>query len=494
MTAGTIDVINRSRTKIVATIGPACEEKPQLADLVRAGVDVFRINMAHSGIEDAERKFQTVREVGREFDMPVGVLVDLAGPKIRLGQLPGDEIHCNAGETFTLERDEVCDAGKLSATYDRLIDELAPGDTLMLADGTVSMQVEEVSADEAQLRVVQPGTLRSRQGINLPGVKLSVPTLGEDDVRHAQWAAQAPADFIGLSFVRSPDDVRQLKQLIEKQDSPAQAIAKIEKREALEQLEEIVRESDGIMVARGDLGVEIDVAEMPIKQKQIIGVARQYQRPVIIATQMLDSMQHARRPTRAEATDVANAVIDGCDACMLSGETAVGQYPREAVAMMNRITFATERGLRVRDSVGPRKDSARGLHRISSSVVEGAGLIARQLEAKLIVVASHSGATALGFASQRNLIPTVGVSDQETTLRRMCLYFGVVPLGGMDARDVQTLMRQIDQWGLQSGCLSTGDQVVIVAGSRLTAGVHDMLVVHEVESRGFAPRTGRAEE
>ncbi|MFM9058313.1 MAG: pyruvate kinase, partial [Planctomycetaceae bacterium] len=332
------------RTKIVATVGPACRDEAVLAGLVEAGVDVFRLNMAHGSIPEHQETLDRVRRVADAAGRPVGVLVDLAGPKIRLGELPGGAVECVEGATVRFVRGtESPDPASFTVTYAPLLDELAVGDSVMLADGTVSLVVEERSAAEARCRVVQGGVIRSRQGVNLPGVKLSVASMSDADWKHAEWAAAAGADFVGLSFVRSAVEVRLLKELLRTRGSRARVVAKIEKREAVDDLDGIVAAADVVMVARGDLGVEIDVAGMPMVQKRVIRTCQRYQKPVIVATQMLDSMQHARRPTRAETTDVANAILDGADACMLSGETAIGEHPRLVVEMMRRIARETER-------------------------------------------------------------------------------------------------------------------------------------------------------
>ncbi len=478
------DFRESARTKIVATVGPACQDEDRLAELVEAGADVFRLNMAHGSPAVHTETVEKIRRVSERLDQPIAVLVDLAGPKIRLGELPGGKIECQLGEHYDFVRGEESTATELSSTYESLVDEVNVGDTLMLADGTVSMRVLEKQPDRLHCEVVQRGTIRSRQGINLPGVRLSVPTMSKDDIQHAMWAAQAGADFVSLSFVRSPDDVRQLRELLRAYGSKANVIAKIEKFEALERLEEIVDAADAVMVARGDLGVEIDVARMPMEQKRIIATCRRYQRPVIIATQMLDSMHHSPRPTRAEATDVANAILDGGDACMLSGETAIGEFPREAVEMMHRIALATEAQLKNYPPPAKAEHAVRGLHEITQSVVNGASAIAQGLKAKLLVVASRTGATALAVSNQRSFVPTVGVSDSETTLRRMCLYWGVTPLRGIQGRNVEQLMKHADEWGYRCGCLKKGDRIVLVGGSHLTAGVHDILVVHEVDGEG----------
>jgi pyruvate kinase len=369
----------------------------------------------------------------------------------------------------------------------------------MLADGTISLVVEERSAAEARCRVVQGGLIRSRQGVNLPGVKLSVAAMSAADWQHAEWAAAAGADFVSLSFVRSAVEVKLLKELLRTRGSKARVVAKIEKREAIDNLDSIVDAADAVMVARGDLGVEIDVASMPMMQKQIIRACQRYQKPVIVATQMLDSMQHSRRPTRAETTDVANAILDGADACMLSGETAIGEHPRLVVEMMRRIASATEKQYlqdrkqflegslgrgRAAVSAGeflpPPEFLVDGLHPITQAVVDGASRIAAELDAKLVVVASKSGLTAIARSKRRGAVPTVGVSDDPATLRQMSLYWGVTPLAAVEGGDINRLLEHVTAWGLREGRLQRGDRILLVAGIGFGTGGHNMALVHEV--------------
>lgn len=471
-----------ARTKIVATIGPACREPSALRDLVCSGVDVFRLNMAHADLSEHEESLRRIRAVSEELGRPIGVLIDLAGPKIRLGELPGDMMELHEGQQISFVRGEgPAEHDKFTSTYERLVDELAPGDRVMLADGTVGLVVEQRTPESACCRVIQPGLIRSRQGINLPGVKLSTPAMSDVDWRHAEWAAEHGIDFVGLSFVRSAKEVQLLKELLRTRKSKAKVVAKIEKQEALDQLESIIDAADCVMVARGDLGVEIDVARMPVVQKEIVACCHRYQKPVIIATQMLDSMQHSRRPTRAEATDVANAILDGADACMLSGETAIGQYPRLAVEMMSRIAEATEAAPAFAAVTTPEPVSLlEGLHPITQAVVHGVTRVAATLKAKLIVVASRSGVTALALSKQRSSVPTLGVSDDPATLRQMCLYWGVTPLAGAPAGDHVALVQHVSDWGRTSGFLAAGDRVILVTGTALGTGGHNIALVHEV--------------
>jgi len=471
-----------SHTKIVATAGPACDRDERLAALIDAGVDVFRLNTAHGNVEEHQRRLEAIRSASRRSGQPVAILVDLAGPKIRLGELPGGQLQCNAGQRLRFIRSGPPKSPhELMTTYEPLVSELAVGDRVMLADGMVSLVVQEVGPGYAECAVVQPGLIRSRQGVNLPGAKLSAPALGERDREMAAWAAKNEADFVGLSFVRSPDDVRELKSLLASHGSPAHVIAKIEKPEALQRLAEIVQAADGLMVARGDLGVEIDIAQIALAQKEIIAACARFHKPVIVATQMLDSMQHSRLPTRAEATDVANAILDGADACMLSGETAIGEYPVEAVEMMHRIALATEPIYRREPRLCGPDFAASGVNPITEAAAHAAERLAGELDAKLVIVASVSGATALSLSKNRIAVPTIGVSSSEATLRRMCLYWGVVPLAGAPVGDSPAVLRYVADWGRTHGYLQSGDRVVLIAGTGLSVSAHNMIVVHQLD-------------
>lgn len=470
-----------ARTKIVATVGPACREVTQLADLIRAGVDVFRVNMAHGGWEQQQQVVQSIRKAATQLKTPTAILVDLGGPKIRLGEIPGGERTFTAGEEVQFVRGEKSnDPKRLTCTYAHLVDELGIGDRIMLADGTVGMLVIDKNPDSILCRVTQPGTVLSRQGVNLPGAKLSAPAMSEIDRENAIWAARAEIDYISLSFVRQAAEVLELKELIKSQGSLARVIAKIEKPEALTHLEEIVQAADGVMVARGDLGVEIDVARTPVEQKRIIAVCNAHFKPVIVATQMLDSMTHSSHPTRAEVTDVANAILDGADACMLSGETAIGDNPTTVVEMMHRIALATEPLLLPRNLPPTEDRTVEGLHRVTEAVVYGMGQIAEVLNARLLVAATHSGATALALSKQRRNIPVLGVTDNAMVLRQMNLYWGVTPIAGAPAHNLGDLINHVEAWGTQEGKLKKGDHLVIVSAISLVAKGHNLLAVHEV--------------
>ena len=394
-----------SRTKTIATIGPACESVQMLTTLIETGVDVFRLNMAHGTRQQHETGIERIREASRIAGRSTGILIDLAGPKIRLGHLCVDPLTVENGQTVSFVPGNVSHSQfELTCSYGPLLQELRPGDAVVLADGLIRLRVLDVNAERANCEVIDGGTFRSRQGVNLPGTKLSIPALGIKDIENAVWACTQNVQFISLSFVRNAAEIRQLRQLLADNNCTADVVAKIEKQEALENLEEIIQEADVIMVARGDLGVEIAIEKTPLAQKQIIRMCSTFRKPVIVATQMLESMHTSKQPTRAEASDVANAILDGADACMLSGETAIGQYPRDAVNMMRRIMLQTEELLKGRSSRVSLLDDLPHNH-VSDSIVFGAAQIARRLDAGLVFIASSTGETARLKSKQRDYIP-----------------------------------------------------------------------------------------
>ena len=475
--------LDRVKTKIIATVGPATESKERLTELINAGVDVFRLNLAHGDRQWHESLIRRIQQTSQQQGRPIAILADLGGPKIRLGPVAGGSVLCNLAETFRLvARPEMVQSpSDLTSSYTSLVEELDAGDLVLLSDGSVSLQVTTKEPEAAICRVVQPGEIRTGCGINLPGVALDVPALTEKDRQDLQWAAAQELDFFGLSFVRRAADVQLLRKELARLKSSAQIVAKIEKPQAVERLDEIIHESDAIMVARGDLGVETDVARIAIVQKQIISRCHQAHIPVITATQMLESMRTSRLPTRAEATDVANAILDGTDALMLSAETAVGQYPVEAVAMMQRIASETERLLDPRKLTQTQKRIPSAVAPVTEALVEASSHIADQLRASLVIVASHSGKTALALSKQRNSTPTLGISDCEPTVRRMCLYWGVIPLHTEHFHDSSGLLNHCVKWAQQRHGLSRGDRVVLIASTHWASTGHDMLVVHEVD-------------
>ncbi|MFN0196396.1 MAG: pyruvate kinase [Planctomycetaceae bacterium] len=476
------------KTKIVATVGPACWERSQLANLLLAGVDVFRLNFAHGEHDRLGDIVSSIRAISRELGRPIGILADLAGPKIRLGQLAGDQLDCAIGDRFEFVRgDESKAPHQLTCTYPSLIDDVRENDLILLADGSVGMRtIEKVDNGNRLICVVeQPGIIRSRQGINLPGVALSTPCLTEKDRKDLIWGLDNEIDYIGLSFVRSANDIRILREQMADHSSKftPHIVAKIEKLEAISDLEQILEETDAVMVARGDLGVEVDLPRVPILQKQIIRLCNRNRVPVITATQMLDSMQQQAMPTRAEVSDVANAILDGSDAVMLSGETAVGKYPIKAVEMMSRIAIEAERLVLVNPEVDHEEEVRHRARQITEAVTLGAGKAAQFIAADLIVVCSHTGKAALAMSKQRLPVPIVALSDLPETARRMCLYWGVTSLESNVVQKPPAELRQfIVDWGLNEKVLLPGSKIVIISGSRWSNENHDMMLVHAVPS------------
>jgi len=496
-----------SRTKIVATVGPASESEEKLAGLIRAGVDVFRINMAHNMPEQAQPVYDRIRKVASEVGFPVAILADLAGPKMRLGAIPGDCYECVTGSSVKFERGETtAEPDSFTSTYAPLVDELRVGDRVMLTDGTVALQVTDKTHDVVTCKVVQGGVVRSRQGINLPGVKLSVKTLQPRDLENAKWAVRAGVDFVGMSFVRSAADVEELRQHLldnrpvgrDASDIP-HIISKIEKPEALENIEAIVVASDGIMVARGDLGVEVDIAQIAVIQKKIIQVCQRRCKPVIVATQMLESMHHQTIPTRAEATDVANAILDGADACMLSGESAVGNHPVQAVQMMHRIAVEAEKLLKQRrkhdiydtvvTSVLQELEESNNLvdldlfvkhvDIVTNAMCDAAAKLADDIDAALLLVSSLTGKTTRNLSKKRYFTMTLGTSTNEFALRRMNLYWGVIPVADLPENPRDRLEHIVDA-GKRESYLKPGDHIVMVNSIIPNSNTRNVLYVHKV--------------
>lgn len=475
------------KTKIVATVGPASASLEKLTQLVLAGVDVFRLNFAHGTYEWFAEVIGWIRQISEKLEQPIGILGDLAGPKIRLGELPPDGVRCRQGAKIEFVRHpEEGRVDQFTCTYENLIDDLRPGDRVLLADGSVSLRVIEQDSKSGRVicEVVQPGLVRSRQGINLPGAVLSTPSVTKKDQQDLQFALDNGLDYIGLSFVRSSDDIRLLKMLIagHPTKTPPWIVAKIEKPEAIADLEKIVIETDAVMVARGDLGVEADIFRVPALQKQIIRLCNEHRTPVITATQMLDSMQKNEIPTRAEASDVFNAVLDGTDAVMLSGETAAGDYPIEAVAMMSRIAREAERMLEPR----PMKSDSRSTNRtrakaITEAVTHGAGTAVTHLNANLIVATTRGGKTAMAISKQRPQVPIMGLTDRPEVARRMCLFWGVTPVQTTAvAAPPRELLEYVEKKGRELNMLDSGSKLVLVGSSDWKLESHDMMLVYVV--------------
>ncbi len=458
------------RTKIVATIGPASSTPEVLRQLVEAGVSVFRLNFSHGTHEEHSAVVSHIRTVSREMGRHVGILQDLCGPKMRLGSIPGDMVECRLGEEFTLVSEPSGrDARELTCSYQRLPDDLKPGETVLFADGTVAMVVIDTAPGRARLTVTLAGRLRSRQGLNLPGSDLAVESLTNKDLLDLDWTARhaADVDLVGLSFVRSAEDVTRLRQELQARGCPARIVVKIEKPQAVQDLETIVGATDAVMVARGDLGVEMEVQHVPSIQKRIIALCNAAHRPVITATQMLNSMEHSSRPTRAEASDVFNAVLDGSDAVMLSGESAVGEYPVETVATMRRICAEAESHLKSNAYV-PRSQSAplTGLvDPMTEAAADAVCLVARRLDAALIVVvAVESGRSALALSNRRPSAPVLALARTEEVARVLSLCWGVHALLLADAGSVEQELSFALSWAKSHGLVRPGQHAVLMRG------------------------------
>jgi pyruvate kinase len=458
------------RTKIVATIGPASRAPEMLRQLLVAGVNVFRLNFSHGTQQEHSAALADIRQLSRECGREVAVLQDLCGPKMRLGPIPGDLVECPLGEEFNLATDRSSDnSHELTCTYRELPNDLKPGEAVLFADGTVAMTVIAVGPGRARLRVTLPGRLRSRQGVNLPGSDLGVQSLTEQDRHDLDWTARQGDDvqFVGLSFARTPEDVAGLRRELTARKCAAKIVVKIEKPQAVRHLEAIVAAADGIMVARGDLGVEMDVQRVPAIQKRVIALCNRNHRPVITATQMLNSMEHSNRPTRAEASDVFNAVLDGTDAVMLSGETAVGEYPIAAVATMRQICAEAEDYLKTNGR--PTRAAAASLaglvHPTTEALVDAACLAAERLQAPLIGVATNFGRTALALSNRRPTATILALTRTEPVARALALCWGVTPVVALERLQAEQELAFAIDWARGRKLVQPGQQVVLLRGA-----------------------------
>jgi pyruvate kinase len=454
------------RTKIVATLGPATSTPERIAGLIRAGMNVARLNFSHGTHAEHAARIAMVRRAAAEAGRHVAILQDLQGPKIRTGPLEnGQPVELVAGQRFVITTEPIVgDAHRVSTTYRALPLDVRPRDRILLSDGLIELVVTGHTDTEVETEVVHGGRLREHQGINLPGVRVSAPAATEKDLADLAFGLEQGVDYVALSFVRRASDVREVKEFIRRAGKQTPVIAKIERPEALDVLPEILAEADGIMVARGDLGVEMPPERVPIVQKQIIAAANQALLPVITATQMLESMIHNPRPTRAEASDVANAIIDGTDAVMLSGETAAGAYPIEAVQMMALIADAVEasytggqHSTTPRWSFAPAQSTPR-------AIAAAACTIANSLPVRFIVVLTQSGASARLVSHYRPEVPILAFCPSEETARRTSLYWGVTPIV-IEARDrLDELEQQIVRMMRETGMVRKGDLIVLSGG------------------------------
>ena len=449
------------RAKIVATFGPAISDIEMTRAVIAAGVDVARMNLSHGSYEVHEQVYANIRQASEEAQKSVGILVDLQGPKIRLGKFAEGKIELVPGATFKITTDDIAgDVNICSTTYKGLPGDVAVGDMLLIDDGRLSLRATAVDKTTVTAEVVYGGPCSNNKGINLPGVAVNVPALSEKDEDDLRWALKLGADMIALSFVRNAKDIIRVHEIMTEEGRFVPVIAKIEKPQAVAALEEIIDAFDGVMVARGDLGVELPLEQVPIVQKRAVELARRWAKPVIVATQMLESMISANRPTRAETSDVANAVLDGADALMLSGETSVGEYPIETIETMAKIIESTEEnGLERIPALGTQP------HTHSGAVVRAALQIAELLGAKYVCVFTESGDTLLRVSRLRSRVPVLAFTPNEEIRRRLSLIWGATTFQVGKATHTDQMIKQVDEIVLASGKCRVGDEVVIVAGS-----------------------------
>jgi pyruvate kinase len=469
------------RAKIVATFGPAISSYPTTLQALEAGVDIARLNMSHGEHAVHEQAYRHIRQAASELGRPVGILADLQGPKIRLGRFAAGPHHLAAGQHFTITVEDIEGSASIcSTTYKGLPADVRPGDTLLIDDGKVALRALEVTETEVLTEVTVAGPVSNNKGINLPGVAVSIPALTGKDEEDLRWALHAGVDMIALSFVRDAADIRRVHEIMDETGQRKPVIAKIEKPQAVEALEEIIDAFDAVMVARGDLGVELPLEQVPLVQKRAVELSRRRAKPVIVATQVLESMITNPTPTRAEASDCANAVIDGADAVMLSGETSVGNYPVQAIGTMARIIEATEdHGLERIPSLGTTPRTHGG------AVARAAVEIAGQLGARCICAFTETGDTARRVSRLRPAQPVFAFTPSPATLNTLALAWGIRPHQVQPVEHTDAMTEQVDQVLRTRGLADVGDLVIIAAGSPPgQAGTTNSLKLHRVGSAG----------
>jgi pyruvate kinase len=472
----------KRRTKIVATLGPASSSPEMVERLLQAGVDLFRLNFSHGSLEDKSSLISTIRAASVKLGREVGILADLQGPKIRTGKMAGEGMQLRKGQEVVITTDAVLGAdGIIPTIYRELPRDVTPGSRILLDDGLLELKVQAIDGEQVRCLVVNGGLLKNNKGINLPGVKVSAPSLTEKDLVDLDFCLGVDIDYIALSFVRTHEDVEQIKRIIYSAGKDIPVVAKIEKPEALRNFNKILKVADAVMVARGDLGVEMQAEKVPLIQKKIIQACNQAGKPVITATQMLESMIMNPRPTRAETSDVANAIIDGTDAVMLSGETASGAHPLAAVETMVRIAMDVETA-----GFGTRSDApALTTPSIAQAVGEAACRAATSLKAKAIAVFTHSGSTAALISRFRPAIPIVAFTNMVTIQRKLALHWGVRSRSIKVLESMEDQIMLAEQLLLSAG-LKKGDIVVIIMGTPIEArGSTNLMKIHKIGAGRF---------
>jgi pyruvate kinase len=471
------------RTKIVATLGPASSDVETLNRLLEEGLDVCRLNFSHGELAEHAKTLANVRSVAARRGQHIAVLGDLCGPKIRLGKIADQGgtggMPINVGDTLVIQRRPIVgENGRVSSTYPQLVDDVKAGDRVLIEDGLLRFVITEKHSDEVRCNCTAGGVLKSSKGINLPSTAVSLPSVTDRDWECANWAIENGLDYLALSFVRRAEDIELLRRHLAGRNSSIKLIAKIEKPEAIAGIDGIIEVCDGLMIARGDLGVEMDVAQVPIIQKDLIRRCQAAGKPVIVATQMLQSMVENSSPTRAEVSDVANAIFDGADAVMLSGETSVGRFPVAAVHTMDHIADITETYLHSQFAPNQPPVNANSL-RLSAAVARGVWQIVHDLSIKLIVVWSETGTTARIFSKCRFNAPILALSSNLLVLRQMALHYGVLPQEMAAPADSATLIEAVEKIAMERQLAGASDRIVIVAGSALgSPGLIGGIVIH----------------
>ena len=468
------------RTKIVCTIGPSIDTAEKIAKLIGAGMDVARLNLSHGSLEDHLRRLELIRDVSSEMKKNVGFLFDTRGPEVRTGDLEQDCVMLEDGQEFIVTTEPVIgDSRKVSVTYHDLHQDLRAGCTVLIDDGLIELRVVEISGREIICRVIHGGELRSYKGLNTPGTRINLPAVGEKDRIDIKAGLDNEVDFLAASFTRNVEDIIEIRQLVEKHGGNIMILAKIESREGVENYDAILEVADGIMVARGDLGVEIPPEEVPLLQKQFIRKCNRLGKPVITATQMLDSMIRNPRPTRAEASDVANAIFDGTDAVMLSGETAIGRFPVEAVQTMSRIAERTEEGLSYKRIM---EDMSSVIKRtVTDAISYATSHIAYELSADAIITATQSGHTARMVSKYKPRAPIVAVSSRRQVASQLTLTWGVQAIICPPVHSTDDMFTNAIQAALEEGLIKDGNLVVITAGVPVgVSGTTNLLRVETV--------------
>jgi pyruvate kinase len=480
------------RAKIICTIGPACDSEEMICDLMRTGMDVARLNFSHGTHSEHARRIQRLRHAARHLKRTICILQDLQGPKIRTGRLKdGKVVLLKPGTSLTITARKVAGTADLISTdFAGLAREVEPGARILLSDGRIELKVRSIDGEDVECEVVNGGTLGQQQGINLPGAAMAIPALTSKDEQDLESGLKHGVDVVALSFIRSADDIRMAKSLMRKFGKSVPIIAKLEKPQAIERLEEILEVANGVMIARGDLGVEVPPERVPIIQKLVIQRAAVWRRPVITATQMLESMTDNPRPTRAEASDVANAIFDGTDAVMLSGETASGRYPRETVAMMVRIILEAE-GSIAQLPPAPRRRREEHRYSVAETICESIAHAAEDLPMGAIAVFTESGNTARMLSKHRPKVCIYAFSRKLEVCNRMNALWGVHPVHKEEWETAEAMLKTAEDELLPKGVLRAGDVLGLVAGTKLTSGATNFMRLHTVGESDRARSTRR---